>query len=140
MTDLSELAAGDEATAEAVGKISEAFEAIERARGALYTFHQLTGTADFALEEGIEKLRRLGQEELAADLERELLGRNVLPGRWTFQVVEDYDDTYYEVFRKYVARVRELTGGRRHSWEAKLKQRRRTSREPGHEADPGQVD
>ncbi|UJW28574.1 hypothetical protein L3Q67_25225 [Saccharothrix sp. AJ9571] len=124
------------ATEEAVGKISAAFETIERARGALYTFHQLTGTADFALEEGIDALRQAGHHDLAADLERELLGRNVLPGRWTFQVVEDYDDTYYEVFREYVARTRELTGGERHSWEARLKRQRRTPAEPGHELTP----
>ncbi len=36
--------ASDELVA-AVGALSEAFERIERARGALYTFHQLTGGA-----------------------------------------------------------------------------------------------
>jgi hypothetical protein len=60
----------------------------------------------------------------------------VLPGRWTFQVVEEYEETYYEPFRALEKEVRELTGGRRHVYEAALKQRRRTHGEPGHEARP----
>ena len=36
-------------TVDALGKLSEALEACERARGHLYEFHQLTGSADIAL-------------------------------------------------------------------------------------------
>ena len=39
----------DEASVEAVGKLTEALETTERARGHLYSFHQLTGSADLAL-------------------------------------------------------------------------------------------
>lgn len=85
----------DEETVDAVGKLTEALETVEVARGHLYAFHQLTGSADFKVGEAVEGLERAGHTELAERLRRELVGRNVLPGRWTFQVVEDYDETYY---------------------------------------------
>ena len=126
----------DAATVAAVGKLTEAFETIERARGHLYAFHQLTGSADFCLEDAIGMLADAGHHELAERMERELLGRNVLPGRWTFQVVEEYDDIYYSVFRSFVETAWRLTGGSRHAYEARLKERRRTPGEPNHEASP----
>jgi hypothetical protein len=89
----------DRATVEALGKLSEALETVDRARGHLYSFHQLTGTADLALGEAVELMRAAGPGELAARLEAELVGRNVIAGRWTFQIVEDYDDGYWEPFR-----------------------------------------
>ncbi|MEJ7771263.1 MAG: hypothetical protein WKF51_05140 [Geodermatophilaceae bacterium] len=85
----------DTATVEAVGKLSEALEAVEEARGHLYAFHRLTGTADLALGEATDLLAGAGHEELALRLREELVGRNVLAGRWTFQVVKEYDDGYY---------------------------------------------
>src|SRR3954467_3194909 len=82
--------ASDDAVA-AAGHMSEALETLERARGHLYSFHQLIGEADFALDDVLPRLRAAGAEDLAAELERELVGRNVLEGRWTFQVVEEFD-------------------------------------------------
>lgn len=128
----------DPATVDAVGKLTEALEAVEVARGHLYAFHRLTGTADFTLDEAIDLLRHAGHDDLAERLETELLGRNVLPGRWTYQVVEDYEDTYYDVFRAFERQARELTGGRRHLHEAELKRNRRTDGLRGHEAFPGE--
>jgi hypothetical protein len=127
----------DKATVEAVGKVTEALETVEIARGHLYAFHQSTGAADFKLEEAINALRGAGHDDLATNLSRELLGRNVLPGRWTFQIVEEYDDHYYSVFRDWERRTRELTQGLRHLGEAGLKRQRRTHGLPGHEATPG---
>jgi hypothetical protein len=124
-------------TVEALGKVSEAFEAIEHARGHLYAFHRLTGTADLALGEGVELLREAGHDELADRIETELVGRNVLAGRWTFQVVEEYDDGYYATFRALEQRSRdELAGGRRHLYEAQMKEDRRTHGHPDHTAVP----
>jgi hypothetical protein len=127
----------DDATVEALGKLSEALEVVEHARGLLYGFHRLTGTADFTLGEAVDKLRDAGQNELADRIERELVGRNVLAGRWTFQVVEDYDDNYYSLFRELERDARDrLAGGRRHIFESELKEQRRTRGEPGHESRP----
>ena len=117
----------DDTTVEALGKVSEALEAVERARGHLYSFHQLSGSADLTLQEGVRLLRKAGHDELADDIDGGLVGRNVLPGRWTFQVVEEYDDGYWSVFREYEKRARdELAGGRRHLFEAEMKDRERS--------------
>jgi hypothetical protein len=124
-------------TVEALGKISEALEAVEVARGFLYSFHRLSGTADLTLGEGVEGLRKAGHAELADRIDRELVGRNVLQGRWTFQIVEEYDDGYYATFKdlERVARD-ELVEGRRHLYEAEMKEDRRTRGASGHEAVP----
>jgi hypothetical protein len=128
-----------DATVEALGKLSEALETCERARGRLYDFHQLTGSADLALGEAIEALREAGQHAIADRLEQELLGRNVISGRWTFQIVEDYDDNYWSLFRELERTARDaLAGGRRHLFEARLKQSERTGGLPGHEAAPAE--
>ena len=125
-----------EATVAGVGKLSEAWETIERARGHLYSFHQLLGQADFAVEEAADLLREAGHTGFAERLSRELVGRNVLDGRWTFQVVEEFDDTYYDFFRELERESRQLTGGVRHLHEARRKEQRRSRGEPGHDADP----
>lgn len=130
----------DDATVEALGKLSKALETIEDARGNLYRFHRLSGTADFELGDAVEELRGAGHGELADRIETELVGRNVLPGRWTFQIVEAYDDTYYAKFKELEARARhELADGKRHLYEAELKEQRRSAGEPAHEAHPRDV-
>ncbi|MCZ2527752.1 hypothetical protein [Streptomyces sp. HB2AG] len=131
----------DEATVDAVGKLSEALETTERARGHLYSFHQLTGQADLQLGEAARMLREAGHEEEAAGLETEIVGRNVIPGHWTFQIVEAYDDTYHRPFSEAEKQVRErLLGGRRHLHEAEMKRRRRTPGHPDHTMGPGAQD
>lgn len=127
----------DDATVAAVGTVSEALECVERARGALYFFHQLIGHADLMLGEACGKLRDAGHDAIADRLEAEVVGRNVLHGRWTFQIVEDFDDNYWAPFRDHERRVRdELQDGVRHVFEAEMKERRRTRGHPGHESRP----
>lgn len=127
---------GDE-TVDALGKLSEALETVEVARGHLYAFHQLTGSADIALQGAVDALRQAGHAELADRIASELVGRNVIAGRWSFQVVEDYDDGYWSLFRELERAAREqLAGGRRHLFEARLKQDERTAGRAGHEATP----
>jgi hypothetical protein len=127
----------DDATIEALGKVSEALEVVEEARGLLYAFHRRCGTADLTLGEAVDQLREAGHTELADRIDRELVGRNIIAGRWSFQVVEDYDDGYYATFRDLERQARdELVGGRRHLYEAEMKEDRRTDGLPGHEATP----
>jgi hypothetical protein len=127
----------DPGTVTALGKLSEAFEAAEESRGRLYGFHRLCGRADLTLGEAVELLRKAGHIELADRIDRELVGRNVLPGRWSFQIVEEYDDDYFATFRRLEAEARqELAGGRRHVYEASMKEDRRTNGLPGHEKEP----
>ncbi|MEU9669315.1 hypothetical protein AB0J81_30580 [Streptomyces bobili] len=125
------------ATVKALGALSKALETTERARGHLYAFHQLTGTADFQLDEAVALLREAGHEEWAGKVSTEILGRNVIPGHWTFQIVEAYDRTYYRSFRRLErAAVDELAEGRDHLYEAELKEARRTAGHPDHTARP----
>ncbi|OBQ46726.1 hypothetical protein A4U61_14955 [Streptomyces sp. H-KF8] len=124
-------------TVEALGALSKALETVERARGALYTFHQLTGTADLALDDAVRLLREAGHEEQADRVEREILGRNVIPGHWTFQIVEAYNATYYRPFQQAEQEIRqELAEGRDHLYEAEMKEARRTRHHPDHTARP----
>lgn len=116
----------DDETVAAVGRVTEALEWLVRARGALYEFHQQVGHADAMLGEGVELLRRAGHEALADELASGLVGRNALPDRWTFEVVEAFDDTYYDRAVAAERRLREaLLDGRRHVHEAEMKARRR---------------
>ena len=127
----------DDRTIEAVGRLTEALETVERARGHLYSFHQLTGEADFKIGDAVDQLRAAGHGEIADRLQHEIVGRNVIEGRWTFQIMEEYDDTYWSAVREAERSVREdLTGGRRHLAEAALKEERRTHGHPHHTREP----
>jgi hypothetical protein len=127
----------DDATVAATGKLSEAVEWVERARGRLYDFHQMMGRADFLMGDAADALADAGNSDLAELLRREIVGRNVLDGRWTYQIVEEFDDHYYEPVRAADRLVRdELLAGRRHVHEAELKERRRSRGVAHHEAEP----
>jgi hypothetical protein len=124
-------------TVAGLGKLTEALETVERVRGHLYSLHQLTGKADFLLDDAVALLRSAGQDEIADRITTELVGHNVIAGRWTFQIVEEYDDGYYELFRQLERLARDtLAGGRRHLYEAELKEQRRSHGRSGHEARP----
>lgn len=129
----------DDATVAAAGKVSEALETVERARGHLYEFHQLLGHADLQLGEAVDQLRKAGHTEVADRLDQELVGRNVIEGRWTFQVVEEFDDGYWSAFRELDRHTRDqLLDGKRHVFESEMKEERRTHDRRHHEAVPGE--
>ena len=114
----------DEA-AEAAGKLGEALEYVERARGYLYNFHHHFGHADLMLDEVIEGLEKGGHSDLVEMIRSQVYGRDVLEDRWTYQVVDEFDDGYYAAWRAVTAAVREtVPGGGRHEHEAALKRRR----------------
>jgi hypothetical protein len=95
------------------------------------------GHADLVLGEACEKLRAAGHDAIADRLETDMVGRNVLDGRWTFQIVEEFDDNYWSRFRDHERRVREeLQQGMRHVLEAQMKEKRRTKGRSGHEPRP----
>ncbi|MGW2305503.1 hypothetical protein [Streptomyces sp. NPDC001809] len=127
----------DDLTVEALGSLSKALETVERARGHLYGFHQLTGSADLELDRTVALLREAGHADWADRVETEVLGRNVIPGHWTFQVVEAYNSTYYEPFRDLERQALQvLADGKDHLYEAAMKEDRRTTGHPDHTAGP----
>ena len=114
----------DDATVEALGKLSEALEVVEHARGLLYGFHRLVGRADATLQEAVTLLRDARHDACADAVEECVVGRNVLPGLWTFQMIEAFDNGYWSVFREVVDEVRAATGDpERHRYEAEMKAR-----------------
>jgi hypothetical protein len=126
-----------DAVIEAVGKATEALEYVERARGHLYSFHQLTGHADLLFGEAADMLAEAGEPECADRLEDQVVGRNVLDGRWTFQIVEEYDELYHQYVTAAVEELeRRFQHGRRHVFEARMKEDRRTRSRAGHEHRP----
>lgn len=128
--------ASDE-TVKALGKITEALETTERARGRLYDFHQLTGHADAQFTEGADLLEAAGHRSEADALRKAIVGRNVLEGRWTFQVVEEYDATYWTAIRSFERELRDrLLAGRSHVFESEMKDRSRSVGVRHHELRP----
>lgn len=128
--------ASDELVA-AVGKLSEGIEWLERVRGRLYDFHQMVGRTDFLFGDAADALEEAGQPELADKVRREVVGRNILDGRWTYQVVEEFERCYYEPVRAVDAEVHDaVMDGKRHVYEAELKQERRTPGHPAHTTAP----
>jgi hypothetical protein len=127
----------DDRTVVAAGLATEALERVERARGRLFDFHQHMGRADFLFGDAADMLREAGRADLADRLEAELVGRNVLDGRWTYEVIEEFERVYYRVAVELERLLRdELTDGRRHAFESRLQARRRTRDMPGHEPLP----
>ncbi len=130
-----------DATVEALGKLSAALDHVEDARGHLYAFHRLCGSAETTMEEATTLIREAGHGHIADALDRGVLGRNPLPGMWSFQMVEAYDDGFYAEAKGIQQRaIDELMEGRRHIFEAEMKELRRTRGRVGHEVTPEHTD
>lgn len=130
-----------DATVEALGKLSAALDHVEDARGHLYAFHRLMGSAETTLEEATSMVRDAGHADLADALDEQALGQNPLPGMWSFQMVEQFDDGFYARAKGLHQRaLDELVQGRRHVFEAEMKELRRTRGRTGHEATPADVE
>lgn len=126
-----------DATVEALGTLGEACEWLERARGHLYEFHQMSGRVDLLLGQAATELRDAGHVELADALDTHLAGRNVIDGRWSFQIVEEYDATYWSVIRDFHSHARDrLVDGADHVFESEMKDDRRTDGLDHHERRP----
>ena len=130
-----------DATVEALGKLSAALDHVEDARGHLYAFHRLMGSAESTLEEATAMVRDAGHDDLADALDRDALGQNPLPGMWSFQMVEEFDDGFYARTKGLHQRaLDELVQGQRHIFDAEMKELRRTHGRVGHEARPADVE
>ena len=128
-------------TVEAVGKLSAALDHVEDARGHLFAFHRLMGSAESTLEEATAMVRDAGHTDLADALDEQALGQNPLPGMWSFQMVEEFDDGFYARTKGLHQRaLDELVQGQRHIFEAEMKELRRSRGRAGHEATPADVE
>jgi len=117
-------AALSDASVEALGKLSEALEVVDHARGVLYEFHRLSGQADLTLQEAVRLLRGAGHNDVADEVDTTMVGRDVVEDMWTFQIVESYDRQYWQVFRDVECWARRTLGGvEPHVFEAEMKVR-----------------
>ena len=83
---------------------------------------------------GMEEYKRI------IDAVFRMVGRNALEGRWSFQMVEEYDAIYWSVVRAFADDLRgELMGGRHHVLESEMKEDRRTHGGRFHEQRPTDV-
>ena len=122
-------AGADDATVEAVGKASEALEYLVRARGHLYSFHQLMGRTDLLLQDAVDGLRAAGHDAEAEELRQRAVGLDVIPGHWTFQLVESFDSHYWQPVCDAERALRNaLMEGKRHVFEAEMKAREQADR------------
>jgi hypothetical protein len=116
-----------DATVAAVGKLSESLEYLERAKGCLYDFHQLMGRVDRLVQDAADALEDAGHPDHARLLWEHVVGRNVIEGRWTFQIVDEFGELYDKPFRQAEENVRaDLMAGRKHVYEAEMKARERS--------------
>ena len=130
-----------DATVEALGKLSAALDHVEDARGHLYAFHRLMGSSETTLEEATALIREAGHDDIADALDTAVLGRNPLPGMWSFQMVEAFDDGFYARAKGlHQQALDDLVEGQRHVFEAEMKELRRTRGRTGHEARPADVE
>ena len=106
---------------ETMATATEALECVERARGHLFTLHHLLGRADLLFAEVATELRAQGRGAEAARIEREVVGRDVLEDRWSFELVEEFEQTYYEPVRDAVRTVERRTTGRPHAREVRMR-------------------
>jgi hypothetical protein len=107
---------------DAIGKLSEALESAEHARGLLYGFHQLCGKVDSEVQEAVARLRRAGMAALADEIDECLVGRDIVDGMWSFQLVEAYDRQYWQVIRDVEREARTRAGFvDEHVYEAEMK-------------------
>lgn len=114
----------------AVGKLREAMERLERVRGHLYELHQLMGRTDRLFGEAAQALAIAGAPQQADLVEQQIVGRNILEDRWSFEVVDEFNRTYYEPVKAIVEQAeKDLMTGRRHVFEAALKRARREGKQ-----------
>ncbi|WP_302082311.1 hypothetical protein [Salinibaculum rarum] len=112
-SDRADLSAGER---EALHSVELGLEWLHRAHGDLVEFHHKTGHAMDHLAEAEEKLRACGHADVADALRDQYLPRGVIDeDRWSYDVLESYQDGFLSELMAFEQRVRgEIADGRRH--------------------------
>ena len=118
---------------EALHEVELGLEWLQRTQGYLIEFHHAMGHGMDHLHQAESLLRECGRDELADDLRDELLPRGVVDhDRWSYDVLESFQETVLAETERYERRVRrELAGGCRHvaeraqerEWKARARRR-----------------
>lgn len=101
---------------EALHEVELGLEWLQRAQGHLIEFHHATGHGMDHLNSAESMLRESGHAALADDLETTVLPHGVVDGdRWSYDVLESFQDTIHTEIRQFETLVRqELADGTRH--------------------------
>jgi len=110
--DLPELSEGE---MEAVHSVELATEWLQRAHGEFLELHHKTGHAMDRLDEAETQLRDCGHDELADLLRRELLAAGVIDGRWTYDLLEEFEEEFLSDMTDFKRQVcNQVADGQRH--------------------------
>jgi hypothetical protein len=114
---------------EALHQVELGVENLHRAHGHLVSFHHSTGRAMDHLASAEHMLRDCGYDDLADDLRDEYLPRGVVAerdsddafgGRWSYDILETFQDTFLADIVAFGETVtEEVAGGLRHAAERK---------------------
>lgn len=111
---------------EALHQVELGTERLHRAHGHLVAFHHNTGRGMDHLASAETLLRECGHPDLADELRDEHLPRGVVEGcgdetpagRWSYDVLEDFQESFLEAVVAFSERVTEQVGdGLRHAHE-----------------------
>lgn len=106
----------------AAHQVEVAAEWFERAFGALLDAHHAVGHGQLMLLQAADALRDAGHPVLAERARREVAPRDVVDGRWTYQLVDEFRAHMLGPVRTFDDEVRaRLAGGVRHRFEARQK-------------------
>lgn len=114
-----------DAEREALHEVELGLEWLQRAQGHLIEFHHATGHGMDHLDRAESMLRESGHVALADDLETTVLPHGVVDGdRWSYDVLESFQDTIHTEIRRFEKQVRqELADGTRHVRERRQERR-----------------
>ena len=119
-------AGGSDGPVRAAHELEVALEWVERAWGHLVAFHHEIGHAQGMMLEAARRLEAMGEDALAERVRRDLAPRDVLPGRWTYRIVDEFREGFLAPARAVEEDDRgRLAGGRRHRFEASLRDEHR---------------
>ncbi len=101
---------------EALHTVELGVEWLHRAHGNLVEFHHKTGHAMDHLAEAEQQLRAAGHTNLADALRDQYLPRGVIDeGRWSYDVLESYQEGFLDDLVAFEERAREdIADGHRH--------------------------
>lgn len=136
----------DLSTAEidALHDLQLAREHIYRAYGTLLTFHHRIGRAMNHYNKAIEQLENAGHTDLVEEELIEPVALGVINDRWTWSLVEEFEDGFFTQTLAAEARVRdELADGDRHinerlleqEWRERATRRTNTATSESHDQD-----
>jgi hypothetical protein len=99
-----------DAEKEALHQMQVGVEHVGRARGRLLDFHHEIGDAFDHFEAARETLRAAGYDDLADELRDRHLPAGVIGDRWTFELVTNFEEGFYDEIATFAGDLREEVG------------------------------